>query len=123
LLHVGHLKVFEACKKRGDVLVVGVNSDASIRRLKGPDRPIVPGADRTLLLAGLVPVDYVTQFTDDTPERLIRLVRPDVLMKGGDWKADQIVGRDIAKTVVRVPLVKGRSTSILIQRIVDRYGR
>ena len=122
LLHVGHLKVFLECKKKGDVLVLGLNSDKSVRRLKGPGRPIVSENERALLLAGLVPIDYVTIFGQDTPEELIRLVKPDVLIKGGDWKKDEIVGRDIAKKVVRVPLIKGHSTSELIKRIVRRYG-
>ncbi len=123
LLHVGHLKIFSACKEKGDVLVLGLNSDASIRRIKGPDRPIVPQDERALMLAGLEPIDYVTIFEEDTPERLIRLVQPDILIKGGDWKASEIVGRDVAKKVVRIPLIKGHSTSDLIARIVERYGK
>jgi D-beta-D-heptose 7-phosphate kinase/D-beta-D-heptose 1-phosphate adenosyltransferase len=123
LLHVGHLKVFIECKKKGDVLVLGLNSDSSIRRIKGPDRPIVTEKERALMLAGLEPIDYVTIFKEDTPEKLIKMVKPDILIKGGDWKADQIVGRDVAKKVVRIPLIKGHSTSDLIKRIVDRYGR
>ena len=123
LLHAGHLKVFLECKRHGDLLVVGLNSDASVRRLKGPGRPIVPQSDRAFLIAGLAPVDFVTVFTEDTPERLIRRIRPDVIVKGGDWKAENIVGRDAAKRVVRVPLVKGRSTTNLVQRILDRYAR
>lgn len=122
LLHAGHLKVFLECKKWGDVLVLGLNSDRSVRRLKGPGRPIVSEKERAILLAGLEPIDYVAVFKEDTPERLIRLVQPDVLIKGGDWKAGSIVGRDIAKKVVRVPLIKGLSTSELIKRIVRRYG-
>lgn len=123
LFHVGHLKVFQECKKRGDVLVVGLNSDRSVRALKGPKRPIIPQNERALLIAGLVPVDYVTIFDQDTPEKLIRLVQPDVLIKGGDWKADRIVGSDIAKKVVRIPLIKGRSTTALIERISHLYGQ
>lgn len=123
LIHVGHLKVFEACKKHGDVLVVGLNSDASVRRIKGPKRPILLEKERARLLAGFEVVDYVTIFGEDTPERLIRLVQPDVLIKGGDWKANQIAGRDDAKKVVRIPLIKGRSTSNLIKLIAQRYGR
>jgi D-glycero-beta-D-manno-heptose 1-phosphate adenylyltransferase len=122
LIHVGHLKVFMACKKQGDVLVLGLNSDKSVRRLKGPKRPIVNEKDRALLLAGLEPIDYITIFKEDTPENLIRLVQPDILMKGGDWKKSDIVGADIAKKVVRVPLVKGHSTTALIGKIVALYG-
>jgi D-beta-D-heptose 7-phosphate kinase/D-beta-D-heptose 1-phosphate adenosyltransferase len=123
ILHAGHLAVFEKAKRLGDILVVGLNSDRSIRRLKGRGRPVVPQTDRARLLAGLGAVDYVTIFEEDTPEALIRAVRPDVLVKGGDWKADQIVGRKLAKKVVRVPLVRGRSTTGLIERILARYGR
>lgn len=123
LLHVGHLKVLESCKKFGDVLVLGLNSDASVRRLKGPKRPILPGKERAELLAGFDVVDYVTFFNEDTPEKLIKVVQPDVLAKGGDYKVNQIVGRDVAKKVVRIPLVKGQSTSNLIKLIAARYGR
>ena len=123
LIHVGHLKVFEACKKHGDILVVGLNSDASVRRLKGPKRPILPFREREKLLAGFEVIDYVTGFGEDTPAKLIELVRPDVLIKGGDYKTHQIVGRDVAKKVVRIPLIKGRSSSNLIDLIVRRYGR
>lgn len=123
LLHVGHLKVLEWAKKRGDVLVVGLNSDRSVRRLKGPKRPLLPLKERAALMAALRPVDYVTFFEQDTPEALIRRLRPDVLVKGGDWASDKIVGREFVRRVVRVPLVKGRSTSATIQTIVRRYAR
>jgi D-beta-D-heptose 7-phosphate kinase/D-beta-D-heptose 1-phosphate adenosyltransferase len=123
LLHVGHLKVFSECKKKGDVLVVGLNSDSSVRRLKGSGRPLVNEQERAFMLANLEPIDYVAIFSDLTPEKLIRKVHPDVLVKGGDWSADKIVGRDIAKKVVRVPLIKNHSTSKLIERIVRLYGK
>ncbi len=122
LIHVGHLKVLTECKKRGDVLVLGLNSDSSVRRIKGPKRPIIGEKDRAMLLAGMEPVDYVTVFKEDTPEKLIRLVQPDVLIKGGDWKSGEIIGSDIAKKVVRIPLVKGRSTTELINKIAKLYG-
>lgn len=122
LLHVGHLKVFESCKAMGDVLVVGLNADASVRRLKGPNRPVVPQADRAALIAGLKPVDYVVLFPQDTPQKLIELVRPDVLAKGGDWKASDIVGREVAGRVARIPLVKGRSTTGIVERVLARYA-
>jgi rfaE bifunctional protein nucleotidyltransferase chain/domain len=122
VLHVGHLKVLIECKKLGDVLVVGLNSDSSTRGLKGPNRPIVPEDERAMMLAGLVPVDYVTIFSQPTPELLIRMVKPDVLVKGGDWKAGQIVGADVAKKVVRVPVIKGRSSTNLIEKIAKLYG-
>lgn len=123
ILHAGHLKVFEWSARLGDRLVVGINSDASVRRLKGPNRPIVPGAERAFLIAGLEPVSYVTQFSEDTPAKLIEIVRPDVLVKGGDYKKSQIVGREHSKRVVRVPLMKGKSTTGIIEKVVERYGR
>jgi D-beta-D-heptose 7-phosphate kinase/D-beta-D-heptose 1-phosphate adenosyltransferase len=122
VLHVGHLKVLIECKKQGDVLVLGLNSDSSTRKLKGPKRPIVPEDERALMLAGLVPVDYVTIFSEETPDKLIRMVKPDVLVKGGDWKVGEIVGADIAKKVVRVPVIKGRSSTNLIAKIAKLYG-
>ena len=117
LVHAGHLKVLEWCKKRGGVLVVGLNSDASVRRLKGPGRPILPLKERGALMAALKPVDYVTWFDEDTPAQLIRRLKPDVLVKGGDWSPDKIVGREFVKKVVRVPLLPGRSTTALIESI------
>lgn len=122
LIHVGHLKVFESCKKHGDVLVVGLNSDKSVRRIKGPKRPILDQKERAELLAGFEVVDYVTIFNEDTPQHLIEQVKPDVLIKGGDWNKNSIVGREIAKKVVRIPLVKGHSTSNIIKLIAHRYG-
>ena len=123
ILHAGHLKVFEKSAALGDRLIVGMNSDASVLRLKGPGRPIVPEKERALLVAGLVPVDYVTLFSDDTPAKLIEMIRPDVLVKGGDYKVGQIVGREHSKRVVRIPLVKGRSSTDVIARVVKVYGR
>ncbi|MCB4756740.1 MAG: adenylyltransferase/cytidyltransferase family protein [Elusimicrobia bacterium] len=123
LLHIGHMKVFAQCKKWGDLLVVGLNSDRSVKRLKGPKRPLVAEKERAALVASLADVDFVALFPQDTPAALVRLVRPDVLVKGGDWAAGQIVGKDVAKKVVRIPLVKGRSTSNLIRLIVKRYAR
>lgn len=123
LIHVGHLKVLEACRKKGDILILGLNSDTSVRRLKGRKRPIINQKDRADLLAGFEAVHYVTVFNADTPQNLIKRIKPDVLVKGGDWKSNQIVGASDAKKVVRVPLVRGRSTSKLIQLIAKRYGR
>lgn len=122
LVHVGHLKVFKECRKWGDVLVLGLNSDSSIKRIKGPSRPIVPEKERAELLAALELIDYVVIFKQDTPEKLIQLVRPDVLIKGGDWKKGNIVGADVAKKVVRVPVIKGRSTTNIIEKILKVYG-
>jgi len=122
LFHAGHLKVLRFAKRQGDLLVVGLNSDASVRRLKGPRRPILPLKDRAALMASLNEVDFVTWFTEDTPHKLIQRLRPDVLVKGGDWSNNAIVGREFVKKVVRVPLMKGRSTTGIIETIVQRYG-
>lgn len=122
LVHAGHLKVLEWAKRQGDVLVVGLNADVSVRSIKGPLRPILPLRDRAALLAALRPVDFVTWFSEDTPHQLIRRLRPDILVKGGDWASDSIVGREFVQKVVRVPLMKGRSTTGIIETIAQRYG-
>lgn len=122
LVHAGHVKVFEFCRRHGDVLIVGLNGDASVRRLKGSRRPILRFHDRAALLAGFASIDFIAMFAEDTPLKLIRMIRPDVLVKGGDWKASEIVGREHAGRVVRVPMVKGQSTTRIIETIVRRYG-
>jgi len=121
-MHVGHTRYLQAARALGDVLVVGVNSDASIRTLdKAPDRPIVPEAQRAEVLAALGCVDFVVIFDESDPLQLITVVEPDVLVKGGDWTMDRIVGREIVEArggVVRtIPLVPGLSTTGLLQRI------
>lgn len=122
LMHIGHTRYLQAAKALGDVLVVGVNSDASVRSLdKAPDRPIVAEAQRAEVLAALGCVDYVVIFSEPDPLQLITSVQPDVLVKGGDWAIDRIVGRDIVEgrggTVKTIPLVPGFSTTGLLQRI------
>lgn len=125
LLHAGHVALLEHAKRQGDLLIVGLNSDRSVRRLKGPGRPVLSQRDRALLLAALQMVDYVTVFNEPTPQRLIERLQPDVLMKGADWGASEIVGSDVIRRkggrVVRCPILKGHSTTKLIQRI--RRGR
>lgn len=125
LLHAGHVKLLEHARRQGDLLIVGLNSDRSVRALKGPGRPVFSQRDRALLLAELQSVDYVTIFNERTPQRLIERLRPDVLMKGADWRSGQIVGSDVVRRkggrVVRFPILKGYSTTKLIQRI--RRGR
>jgi len=122
LLHRGHVEYLEEAAMLGDRLVVGVNSDASVRRLKGPTRPIVPGEERAELVGALACVDAVALFDEDTPERIISDVRPNVLVKGGDWAIDRIVGRDFVESlggrVLSIPLREGLSTSKLIERIL-----
>lgn len=117
ILHAGHVSVLEFSRAKGDVLVVGINSDDSVRRLKGPTRPVNKQADRALVLAALQSVDAVCIFPEDTPYNLIKAVRPDVLVKGGDYKPSEIVGREFAKKVVRFALLKGRSTTNIIKKV------
>lgn len=122
LMHIGHTRYLQAAKALGDVLVVGVNSDTSVRRLeKAPDRPIVPEAQRAEVLAALACVDYVGIFDEPDPLELITAVQPDILVKGGDWAIDQIIGRNVVEArggiVKTIPLVPGLSTTGLLQRI------
>jgi len=122
LLHAGHIALLEAARAAGDALVVGVNSDASVRRLgKGPERPLVAEAERARLLAALAAVDCVVLFDEDTPLTLIQRLRPDVLVKGADYAPEAIVGaKDVegwGGRVVRVPLVEGKSTTDLVRKL------
>ena len=125
LLHRGHAEYLEAARALGDRLVVGVNSDASVRRLKGPARPIIPQDDRAALVAALACVDLAVIFDEDTPLALIEAVAPDVLVKGADWAEDAIVGADFVRArggrVERIALREGLSTSAIVKRI--REGR
>lgn len=127
LLHLGHVTYLERAKSKGDLLIVGINSDRSMRTLKGRERPLVPQSERARVLAGLSSVDYVTIFDEPTPLSLIQALKPDVLVKGADWKKDNIVGSDVVKRrggkVVTIPVVKGVSTTQIIKRIVERYGK
>lgn len=120
ILHAGHVSVLEFSRSKGDILVVGLNSDESVRRLKGPSRPVNKQADRALVLAALESVSYVCIFKEDTPYNLIKAVRPDVLVKGGDYKPQEIVGREFAGKVVRFALLKGRSTTGIIQKVSSK---
>ncbi|HEV7966791.1 MAG TPA: D-glycero-beta-D-manno-heptose 1-phosphate adenylyltransferase [Candidatus Acidoferrales bacterium] len=121
LLHPGHVRCLAAARALGDVLVVAVNSDRSVRGNKGPERPLVPEKDRAEVLAALVSVDYVTIFDEPTPRRLISRVLPTVLVKGADWALDQVAGREEVEAaggrVVSVPIASGYSTTNLVQRI------
>lgn len=126
LLHVGHARYLREAKGKGDILVVGVNSDDSVRRLKGPSRPLVPEGDRAEMVAALGVVDYVTVFGEDTPAELIAAVGPDVLVKGGDYRVEEVAGRESVEAaggrVVIVPLIGGRSTTRLIEDIRGGSG-
>jgi len=126
LLHRGHVEYLDAARRLGSALVVGVNSDASVRRLKGPERPLNPLEDRMHVLAALECVDAVTPFDEDTPLELIRALLPDSLVKGGDYTPDTVVGRDVVEAaggrVVIIPLVPGRSTTGTIDRMRTTSG-
>ena len=121
LLHIGHLTYLEQIKRRADILVVAVNSDSSVRGLKGAGRPVVPARERARLVAALKPVDFVTVFPEPTPLNVIRAVRPDLLAKGGDWKGNLVVGRSEVKSwggqVLLLPYQKGHSTTKILKRI------
>ena len=121
LVHPGHVQYLGAARELGDLLVVGLNSDASVRRLKGAGRPVLGAAERACVLAGLAAVDYVVVFEEDTPLGLIRAIMPDVLVKGADWAAGDIVGGPDVEAaggrVERVEVVPGVSTSEIIRRI------
>lgn len=126
LLHPGHIRYLKEARSLGDALVVGVNSDRSVRELKGPQRPILSELERCELLSGLESVSYVTVFDEPTPLALVRSVLPDVLVKGGDWGLAQIVGREEVEanggTVRALPYETGQSTSGIIERVLRRYG-
>ena len=121
LLHPGHLRYLRHARTLGDALIVGINSDRSVQAIKGPDRPITPERERAEILAGLTCVDAVVIFDEETPHDVIARLQPDVLVKGADWAADAIVGRDIVEArggkVVRVPIEPGYSTTAIVKRI------
>jgi rfaE bifunctional protein nucleotidyltransferase chain/domain len=125
ILHRGHVEYLYAARRLGDVLVVGVNTDPSVRRLKGPDRPVVALDDRLYVLAGLACVDAVTPFGEDTPRELIAELLPDVLVKGGDYEPDEVAGAEEVRAaggdIVILPFIEGRSTSTLIHRLRSRH--
>ena len=127
LLHYGHVKYLQQAKLKGDVLIVGLNSDFSVQRIKGKNRPLVCEKDRAGIIAALSCVDWVVLFKEDTPIELIKLIKPDVLVKGSDWRKDKIVGGDFVLSyggeVLRIKLLQDRSTTKLIKRIVKSFAR
>ncbi len=116
IIHVGHIRYLREAKKLGDILIVGLNSDKSVSSIK-PQRPINPQDQRAEVLASLDMVDYVILFDEETPYNLIGLIQPDILVKGGDWKKEDIIGSDIAKMTYSLPYVEGISTTEIIERI------
>lgn len=127
LLHPGHVRYLQAARREGDVLIVAVNSDRSVRANKGPGRPLTPERERAEILAALACVDATVIFDEETPADIIRKIQPDVLVKGADWAADAIVGRDTVEVrggkVVRIPVETGWSTSNIIQKIQAASSR
>ena len=127
ILHTGHTRYLARAKALGDILVIAVNSDTSVRTIKGDQRPINTEAERMEVLAALESVDFVTLFSEPDPFRIISELQPDVLVKGGDWPIEQIIGRDIVEArggkVVNVPYLEGASTTGIIDKIVKIYGK
>ena len=121
LLHPGHVRYLQQARRQGTALIVGVNSDRSVKAIKGPSRPIVPQRERAEVLAALSCVDGVLVFDEETPQAVIDRLQPDVLVKGADWAADRIIGRQTVESrggrVVRIPLAEGYSTSVIIEKI------
>lgn len=128
LIHVGHVRYLREAKKRGDLLIVAVNSDQSVRKLKGKGRPLIPEEERAEIISALASVDYVVIFPEETPAGIIGVLRPDILIKGGDYRKEDIVGRETVEAgrgeVVTIPLAKGHSTKGLLEKIrkVERQG-
>ncbi|MCK4729555.1 MAG: D-glycero-beta-D-manno-heptose 1-phosphate adenylyltransferase [Desulfobacterales bacterium] len=122
LLHIGHIRYLKSAKAEGDVLLVGLNSDRSVRQIKGPARPIVSENERAEVLASLACVDFITFFDEPDPLATIRVLMPDVLVKGADWEEGAIVGKDVVEAnggrVVRIPVTEGASTSRIIEKIL-----
>jgi D-beta-D-heptose 7-phosphate kinase/D-beta-D-heptose 1-phosphate adenosyltransferase len=124
LLHSGHISLFRRAKKLGDVLIVALNTDASVRKIKGPSRPIFPLKERLEVLEAIEAVDYLTWFPEETPQKIIAALVPDVLVKGGDWKPEQVVGKKEVETaggqVVIIPYLRGHSSSAIIKKVLRR---
>ena len=121
ILHYGHVNYLESAKRLTDILIVAINSDNSVKRIKGKKRPVINLKDRMGIVAALECVDFVTSFTQNTPLQIIKLLRPDILIKGGDWNKNNIVGKDIVESyggcVITLPYIKGQSSSKIIERI------
>jgi rfaE bifunctional protein nucleotidyltransferase chain/domain len=126
ILHTGHTRYLREARKLGDILVVGINSDTSVRAIKGPQRPIVPQAERADIMASLESVDFVTLFDETTPLELIECLKPHTIVKGGDWTGENIVGGEAVRkwggTVAVIPEIKGASTTNIIEKILLVYG-
>ncbi len=123
LLHSGHIHLFREARKKGDVFIVAVNDDYSIRKIKGASRPIFPLKERIEILAAIEDIDYLTSFSEEIPQKIIARLQPDVLVKGGDWKPEEVVGKreveDAGGKVEIIPYLEGRSSSDIVKRIVN----
>lgn len=126
IIHPGHLSYLATAKALGDILVIGVNSDESVKRLKGNNRPILNQNERTLILSYMEMIDYLCIFDEDTPYELIKAIEPDILVKGGDWAVENIVGKDILEAyggkVISIPYLEGASTTNIVERIIKKHG-
>ena len=126
IIHVGHVRYLKEARSLGDVLVVGLNSDESVRAIKGMNRPIVPQGERAEVLSSLRDVDYVVIFNEHDPYNTIAALRPDILVKGGDWSIENIIGRDIVEScggkVCTIPFIEGASSSRIIEDIINKYN-
>ena len=127
ILHVGHVRYLREARKTGDLLILALNSDASVRAIKGDKRPLVTQGERAEVAASLEAVDYVTLFDETTPLKLIEYLRPDFLVKGGDWKEEAVVGSDAVRScggkVVLIPVVEGASTTNIVEKVLHVYGK
>ncbi|MDH3268174.1 MAG: D-glycero-beta-D-manno-heptose 1-phosphate adenylyltransferase [Ignavibacteria bacterium] len=127
LIHSGHVDYLSKAKKLGDILIIGLNSDDSVKRIKGDKRPILKQEERAFILSNLKPVDYVILFDEDTPQKLISEIIPDILVKGGDWSVEKIVGKEVVEKnggkVINIEFVNDQSTSKIIDLIIQRYSK
>lgn len=127
ILHAGHVDYISKAKEKGDVLIVGVNSDSSVKRIKGELRPIVPQHERAFIISSLKPVDYVVIFDEDTPHEIINKLIPDVLVKGADWSIENIVGREIVEAnggkVETIEFINDQSTTDIIKTVLERFKK
>lgn len=126
ILHAGHVRYLKQAKKLGDILVLALNSDGSVRKIKGMNRPIVPQKERAEIVSSLEDVDFVTFFHEKDPYRIISFLKPNILVKGGDWKKNEIIGADIVVKnggkIKVIPYLKGKSTTNIIQKIIRNYS-
>jgi rfaE bifunctional protein nucleotidyltransferase chain/domain len=126
LIHGGHIELFRKAKSRGDVLIVALNTDGSVRKIKGPQRPVFPLEERFEVLGAIEYIDYLTSFAEDTPQKIIAALLPDILVKGGDWRPGQVAGREEVEAaggrVVIVPYLKGHSSSSIIRQIIRTFS-